>query len=126
MKRTMNSIGLASALGLALLATPALAKDGETDVAVRLAFPADASAEDMYATIQRVAKNTCRNRGSHPHGKMDRERACRDEFTDRAVAALDRDLLTAYHRDQIAGPGSERLVAEAGAEPNRAPAPGKQ
>ncbi len=113
MKRTIKNTCLASVLGLVVIATPALANDGETDVAVRLAFPADASAEDMYATIQRAARSACRNRGSYAHGKMDRERTCRDEFADRAVRALDRDHLTAFHREQVAEPGSERLVAEA-------------
>jgi UrcA family protein len=103
---------LALAMGLAFGGSVVFADDRVTSVPVRLAFANDVPAERIYESLQRKAASVCRNRSGYPHGKITRERVCRNEFVSDAVFALNREALTALHRQQIGSAAATMALTE--------------
>jgi UrcA family protein len=98
-------------LFLGALCPTAQAEPETRGVDVRLSFAADASAQDIYGEIKRNAARACRTNPAYVHGRLDRERSCREEFVARAVVALDRDALTAWHLEH-AGNNAPALAGD--------------
>lgn len=95
-------LSIAMSLILGALCHPALAAPETQRVDVRLSFPADATAEEMYEEIKRTSARACRTNPVHAHGRLARERACREEFVARAVVVVNREALTALHLELTA------------------------
>ena len=92
-----HHLPIAMSLIFGALCQPALAEPETHNVDVRLSFAADATAQEMYGEIKRTAARACRTNPVHAHGRLARERACREEFVARAVVEVEDESLTALH-----------------------------
>jgi UrcA family protein len=92
-----HQLPIAMSLILAAASPAAQAETDTSQVDVRLSVPADATAEEIYGEIKRTAARACRTNPVYAHGRLDRERACREDFVARAVVGVNRDTLTALH-----------------------------
>ena len=102
---------IAISLIFGALCPAAQAEPDTNHVEVRLSLPADASADEIYAEIERTAARACRTNPVYAHGRLDRERACRQEFVARAVVGADRDSLTALHFERTGNRVSDLAAA---------------
>lgn len=69
---------------------------------VRFDFNRAAPADEIYADLRRLARRTCavESSGELEFARASAEKACRDDFVGRAVAAINMPSLLAYHADR--------------------------